>query len=416
MKLTALFEGHDVDCSLTQKTHVLWFSLMPVSPGTGGGITAYNLLEPNPVGGRVYYVTPRHRRVSEGPFSELRGRVISYPTVHWPNIRPVRGIRPLQRYAAWRNRQNHRLSLVCAPRFVRRAARKVNADVVLMSPQGDIAPYAAIANTIDVPFVCWFMDHYYDDPRALDLVAGICERAAHVFVISDAMRELFTRHFGCRTEVLHNSVDFPDAAPARRVTSSRPLRVLYGGAVNSYYLSIMRFVLDEVKSLAGQVSLDVFSVDAASIRDAAAGNAACQVHNALPYHELVSRLPGYDVLLLLSSFESCHQAIAETSLASKVAEYCAAGRSVLALGPEYAENVRHVQRHNLGVSVCSTNRGDLSRYLLRLKADPDGLMKLGAQAFYGGKRLHDRAQNRTRLWDALSTAAALRCSTKRDYI
>ena len=125
---------------------------------------------------------------------------------------------------------------------------------------------------------------------------------------------------------------------------------------------------------------------------------------ALAPAQVVPRLQEYDALLLISSFEPRHRAIAETSLASKMADYLAAGRAILAYGPDYAENIRYVRSHEVGHAVISDDPGALCENLLDLAARPDYCEALGRKAFAFGKERHNRVLNRERLWRALHQA------------
>lgn len=126
----------------------------------------------------------------------------------------------------------------------------------------------------------------------------------------------------------------------------------------------------------------------------------------LPPDMLVEKLRGYDVLLLLSSFEPEWRTVAETAQAGKMADYLAAGRCILAYGPEYAENVRYLMRHGTGEVVTSSKPGALREAILALADDAARRRQLGERAYRFGKEHRDRAANGARLWRALSEAAA----------
>src|SRR5437763_14661412 len=58
-----------------QRVKVLFFSEMTVSPGSGGGHTLFNLLEPAPKGGEVFYATPTFFPAHWAPFTEIASRI-----------------------------------------------------------------------------------------------------------------------------------------------------------------------------------------------------------------------------------------------------------------------------------------------------------------------------------------------------
>src|SRR5438105_13626942 len=66
---------------------VLYFSTMTVSPGSGGGNTVFNLLEPCPAGSDVLYATPTSFPSHWAPFAELAARI------YWIDVAPPFALR-----------------------------------------------------------------------------------------------------------------------------------------------------------------------------------------------------------------------------------------------------------------------------------------------------------------------------------
>jgi cellobiose-specific phosphotransferase system component IIB len=385
----------------------MFFSGMTVSAGSGGGNTAYNLLEPNPPGSEVFYATPTNHAPHWSPFPQLSSRICRYEdgarVVALRGGSRIKFIRKFNEKFAKRNLERSTKSITeQLSAYIERA----NINVLLLCPQSivDLSVSRELASDTGLPYVVWFMDDYFHSNGASHLVNDILQRASERFVISEEMRRRFEEVFGCESDVLNNSVDFPVSYPEPVIRKGGPLRIAYTGALNSYYADVMRQVLNDLQGLEGKVEIDIYS------------------HEELPSHlknkhktpwrhmkpvaagDLVNTLHQYDVLLMLSSFLPEHKAIAETSLASKFADYLAAGRCILAYGPAYAGNVKYVERHNLGVTVTSNTPGNLKDEVLKLLNEPEYRLELGFRAFWFGKKTRDKDMNRQRLWRALSNA------------
>jgi hypothetical protein len=388
---------------------VLYFSTMTVSPGSGGGNTVFNLLEPAPAGNEVFYATPRSHPAHWAPFSELQER-----------IRWIERDRPFQLRGASKIpvvRKLNRLLQKSLQESVQQSfisqllehIRSGKIDVLLLSPQSqsmlDLAVSVDLLGKTGMPAVLWFMDNYYNDGSAVALVKQLWNQGRRRFVISEAMQEYFAALYGGECEVLNNSIPVPCYSPPAQDHSSR-LRIVYAGALHGYYVDTLSTVLKELKGL--EVELDIFSHE--KLPPEFCSGDHLTYHHRMPIagNEVLERLRQYDVLLLLSSFRPEHRSIAETSLASKIADYLLAGRCILAFGPAYAENIRYAQRY--GFAEVVTSREQLRTSVLALISDPERRRTLGQRAYDFGRIRHNRATNAAKLWDALSQSCDLNLS------
>jgi glycosyltransferase involved in cell wall biosynthesis len=390
---------------------VLFVSSMSVSPVTGGGNTTFNLLEPGPPRGEVFYAAPTMHPPQWVPFPEIAPRTcrfynVSRPLPVLPRVRFIKGIGRLNnlidRIDDWAQKET-------VVRDVARCIKRLDIDVLLVCPQNawvDVAAAPEFVERTGLPSVAWFMDDYFADERARSLVGEIWSNAHRRFVISESMQERYSDLYGGECEVLNNSVTFPDrfSEPADR--QGTRLRVVYAGAMNAYYAGSISKVLRELAGLGEEVELDIYSPDELPPEWRTRTDVPWRHLRPIPAGELIERLQQYDLLLLLSSFEPEWRMVAETAQAGKMADYLAAGRCVLAFGPPYAENVRYLERYGIGEAVTSQAPGALREAILSLAQDSDRRRELGERAYRFGREHRDKARNSTRLWQALSEAAA----------
>ena len=364
----------------------------------------FNLLEPPPPGSEVLYASPGDHPLHWAPFPELAGRVCPFTVPRWFSL-PGENRLALLRVA---NRCGKRIHLRWARHAVVRQllqhAKEHEIQQLLLCPQSllDLTASLALMRKTRLPAVAWFMDDYYRSRSASRAAGKLWARVARRFVISEAMQERFTQLYGGECEVLNNSVSVPCFNPPK--PHGLPLRVAYAGAAHSYYRDTLSLVLYELAGLDGQVELDLYTCEELPPALTGTDCLPCRRRPVLPSPKLIERLWEYDVLLLLSSFRAEHRSIAETSLASKIADYLAAGRCILAFGPPYAENIRYAQRHGCAEVVTASRQ--LRPALLRLLHDPGHRRDLGARAYEFARERHDQRRNAPRLWRALFQANA----------
>ena len=377
---------------------------MPVSAFTGGGITAFNVLEPCPPECSVRYVTLRAAADREPVFPEISARVRWCPSRNFPEIRLGGRFSLVQQYGAWRSHHRQRWDVSGVEKAVMAGKEFHASNVLLVSPQGEITTTLNVARRMGLPVVGWFMDDYFQTPEDKTALLELITLCRRVFVISAAMRDDFQNRSGVTATVLNNSVDFP-LRRASCMSLNKPLKIVYAGAINSYYEKVLRFVVDELEVGSRSISLDIFTTSELPAWLPRCGRAV-RVLLPLDPPSMRQHLQSYDATLLLSSFEESDRVIATTSQASKMADYVAAGRPVIAVGPEYAQNVRCVTENHLGISVTDKSQGAFCNAVQCLLDDSELRNLMGEAAFKYGLKHHERASNSRVLWDSLMIAAS----------
>lgn len=390
---------------------VLFVSSMIVSPKTGGGNTTVNLLETESPGMEVFYATPKHHPPHLHLFPELTPRMCEFDNGRFPlpllpeaKFGLVRWLN--ERVISPPNKWFQKEQVI---RDIVRCVGELEIDVLLVCPQNtwiDTAVAPELVQRTGLPSVAWFMDDYYEDERSRRLVGEIWGNARHRFVISESMRELFSARYGGEAGVLNNSVPFPERYPEPAADGGSRLRIVYAGSMNPYYQDTVSKVLRELEGLGDRVALDIYSPDKLPAEWQHKTDVAWRHLPPVPPTEVGKLLQSYDVLLLLSSFQPRWREVAETAQAGKMADYLAAGRCVLAYGPEYAENVRYLERHGIGEVVASSEPGALRDAVLSLAQDPGRRRCVGERAYHFGRERRDKARNSARLWRALQEASA----------
>lgn len=382
---------------------VLYFSNMIVTPGGGGGNTVFNLLEPSPDGCKVFYATPNKYQSYHYPFPEISSRIYWYPCRRLINIRGGSKVKMINRINDLFAPLNDRELRDRIGNKIIQYIKQLGIDVLLVCPQlGMLDVMLYLMEKSHIPTVAWFMDNYYTDASSISYIRRIWEKARQRLVVSEAMQRYFSEFYGGDCEVLNNSVLFSEHYPEPSPSVENRLRVIYTGSINPYYLDCVSLVLKELDGLDDQLILDFYSPEPVPSNIQPKDNRFWRRFSPIPPKELGDHLQKYDILLLISSFKPEHQVIAETSLASKVADYMAAGRCILTYGPEYSENVRYMKRYGLSEVVTSKDSGCLRKAILSLANKVEYRQELGKRAYYFGREHHNKSINSAKLWQILS--------------
>jgi hypothetical protein len=241
------------------------------------------------------------------------------------------------------------------------------------------------------------MDDYWRDQALDGDVAALWALARGRFVISTPMGEEFEDRFGSRSwQVLNNVIARPAERPVLPA-GGEVLTLAYMGSINSYYVDVVRCLVDELDHLGGSVTVDAYCHERPL-----PPTSSWRYKDPVPLARVPTVLADYHAALLLSSFEDRHRSLAETSLASKLADYAAAARPILCVGPDYSANVLEVLRFDMGEVMTSRERGRIASRLSALTHEPARLEQWARAAWRYASTERDPERQRSLLWGTLA--------------
>lgn len=182
--------------------------------------------------------------------------------------------------------------------------------------------------------------------------------------VCQSLAEKYTATFGFKPEVVTNAAPFAALEPT---AVGAPIRIVHAGAALANRQ--LETLIDGVEGLEATVSLDLYLTpnDLAlmnRLRERSAALPHVQVHDAVPYAELMQTLNGYDLgvhLLAPTNFNNTY------ALPNKFFDYVQA-RLGLVIGPS-PEMVRLLDEHSLGVVTDDFSSESLHRTLAALTPD-----------------------------------------------
>lgn len=202
-----------------------------------------------------------------------------------------------------------------------------------------------------LPWVLDLRDMWSDSPGITDPMIyklnRLCEQpclhhANHIVVVSDGLRALLQRNYAIPTDrisTITNGFDAEDIPQDKPEASHEPLRLSYVGSIVDTRVDAARGFFEALRSLVAEgINSDdlevrlvgVFAPEIWQLAEPLLEQGIVKTSPFVPHSEAVAEMASADVLLLLVP-EDRERRITYTS---KVFEYFAVGRPILALAPE----------------------------------------------------------------------------------
>ncbi len=198
--------------------------------------------------------------------------------------------------------------------------------------------------------------------------------APTALTVSDAMAEEYTTRFGRSFRTFANPVDVHLAPSAPRAGGDE-LRLMYVGGLHLERWKVLRNLgrqLDVINMGAPSWFLVIHApaTDLSRYASAFEGLASVQVGGSLAPDRVGAKLRDADVLLHVESFDPEIRRHTRLSLSTKIPQYFAANRPVLAIGPGDVASISLVASSGAGL-VVSSDSGEGLRSALEVLARPD---------------------------------------------
>ncbi|MFM6219487.1 MAG: glycosyltransferase [Dolichospermum sp.] len=276
--------------------------------------------------------------------------------------------------------------------------REFAPEVILICPVGIVGLLMGykVAQYFQCPFISYFMDDflYGNYQRWLSgelqsLGRNALEKASGWLMISSQLeKELINRYQLApkRSLIVHNPVDlsnksFPEFSPKTGGT----FRVVYAGAIWNMHYDALAVIAEAIYELkCSGVDIELVLHTAQNFWDLYQGNWQkwdVKYGSFIPYEHLNQYLQQADLLLVVSSFLPEYAHITASSVQTKLTDYMASGKPILACGPSYAACNQFIKTWNCGL-LCESNQVDeIKETLLKQIQNPKKLDSLARTAF-----------------------------------
>lgn len=296
--------------------------------------------------------------------------------------------------------------------------RAFRPDLLLVVPTGPAALVwgERLAGALGCPAVTYLMDEWvgtnaraWPGGNASATTRRLLRESAAWLAISPSLAQRMAAIAGVErpTLVVHNPVTLGERPAALAAPRTGPFRIAYAGSVWPMHLDAIVTVGESVARLRARgtnvrlvLHTDAHGWDAAATTWAALG---VEHGGLVPYAQLHERLGAYDLLLVASAFDPAYAALSRSSLQTKVTDYLAAGRPILACGPPDAASNVYLRAHDCAWLLESTVPRVADDVLARCIASRSDGQVLAARGYDLACREHEAVAVSARLSAFLAT-------------
>lgn len=420
---------------------VLIVSAAPLSVSSATGITLQNLFS----GWPKERLAQIYDDASE-PDSSICGSYRRFSSGDMPVVRMAKGA--LQRFRSGKSKM---VEAAKAPGAVMPSG---SVSYGLLSACGDIAPFSLpralsdwvadfkpdviysvlgsvrmmnlvlkLNEQVSKPIVAHFMDDWpstaYSSSPKLALprlvlnakLKAVLERSPYRMTICEDMAAEFSDRYGGQFKSFMNCVEIPAELPASCESTNNEVRFGFVGGLHLNRWRSLRSIvaaMQELKDQGVEVVLDIFAPekDLQSYGPLFSNFSVIGEMSTLRACEVNEKLRQFDVLVHVESFLNEDSLYTRLSVSTKIPQYMASARPMLAFGPADVSSIRYVERTGAGLAVGGEDdSAALKAAICQLVKSPSLRKHLGLQGFQTAQSYHNASLERRRFHDILSCAA-----------
>jgi len=280
-----------------------------------------------------------------------------------------------------------------------------------------------LSERLGKPVVPHFMDDWpstlYESQHLRKLFRGVMiHRLAEVFrrapiglAIGSGMAEAMNVRYGKKFDYFMNCVECSGARSVVRTSASNAVRFGYVGGLHLNRWRSLLALAETLETLARSgmsISLEICAPakDIELYGKHFAPFTSVSRLFSVPPDQVVDVLDSYDVLVHAESFLSEDSRFTKLSVSTKIPQYMAAGRPILAIGPSSLSSIQYVEQSQAGLTVTEEGVNSTLTDAVRQLAQSESRRHMFGQAGYRvALERHDAAPVRRRFASVLSQAA-----------
>lgn len=230
--------------------------------------------------------------------------------------------------------------------------------------------------------------------------------------ICPAMANEYAQRYGIRFQSFMNCVDVSSECPTGSLSGpNRPLKFVYLGGLHLNRWQSLQAIGQALLALREEGSSAELVIHApighiAQFAKALAAITTIRVGRSLAQDQIIPAMWDADVLVHVESFDPEVLDYTRLSLSTKIPQYMASGRAILAYGPPVLASCRYIQDSQCGVIVGEQNAALLLKAVRRLTKDSEGRALLGRRGWEVARQRHEVATVRESFRSVLAAAAS----------
>ncbi|MBE6653234.1 MAG: glycosyltransferase [Ruminococcaceae bacterium] len=227
----------------------------------------------------------------------------------------------------------------------------------------------------------------------------LAARADVLYAICDDLKSAYEKAFGREFRLLTKGGDFSGEPPIKD-SDGRPLQLVYAGNLQNRRwrsLAAVASVLERINAEEFRIQLRIYTGSSMSRRVRSLldrGESSVVMGKAKP-SDIPRILAEADVLVHAEATDLKNRLAVRHSFSTKLVDYMAAARPILAYGGKDTASVRYLVERECGVAADSPE--ELYGRLMELIRDEAARRELGEKAYACGRRYHNREDIREQL-------------------
>jgi glycosyltransferase involved in cell wall biosynthesis len=282
-----------------------------------------------------------------------------------------------------------------------------------------------LSNRLKVPVVPHFVDDWPSThsrnfpfaplflPIQTWLLRKIIHRSPVILTICNAMSVEYKRRYKKETHSFMNCVDVSILhRKPPLLDDNKCIRFAYiGGLHLNRWKSLMDIAisLEKIRNEGMNVELVVFapSIDINSYSDILNSIPVVKIGGTLPSEKVIESLYQFNVLVHIESFDRQNRLFTKFSISTKIPQYMASGKPILAYGPEEVASCNYIKENDCGLIVGKQNLGLLNDTLKSMILDHQLRNRLGSKGRIIASAKHNAEIEREKLRLLLNNILAI---------
>lgn len=281
-----------------------------------------------------------------------------------------------------------------------------------------------IASKFSIPIYLYYTDDYITPVYSLDIfwwinwlrLKGTLKKTLRhvnkIFVIGDDMGSEYSNKLRKTCITIMNAVDVEKYLSARNSTlegknEQTAIKLAYFGGLHLNRWKSLRKIgnaCEHISKVEGvKINLSIYTNQLPSNRifKFLENGSSIRYMGSVKENKIIDEMQKYDVLVHVESFDRKMKQKTRLSISTKIPEYLASGKTILAMGPADISSIRYLKRLSLCYVIPSRKDINVTEVLQRIIAELDNskIEELGIKIV---QEKHSIEQNRQKIRQCLS--------------
>lgn len=211
------------------------------------------------------------------------------------------------------------------------------------------------------------------------------------FAIAERVKEEVDTCFGKSCKILTKGIDFTKVEFHKKKVNC-PIRFVYTGNLLIGRDNSLVLIAEALKTIDPQgekAVLDIYSqTELPKKTIAKLNNCNCHFHGKINRQEVDQIQQSADVLIFVEALEGQYVRAARMSFSTKLTDYMANGKCILAVGTDEIAPIYHLKKYD--AAIVSTSKEEIFENIRKILEQPEIIQTHAKKAFNCGKTMHNK--------------------------